>query len=43
MQKNSVSAMNVIEIMKENPNLKIKRNKKVNYRSYAGSDGHRGL
>jgi hypothetical protein len=37
-----MNGMNIAEFMREHPNMKIKRNKKVNYRSYAGSDSNRG-
>lgn len=40
--KSTISAMNIVEIMRDQPNIKVKRNKKVNYRSNGGSDG-RGL
>lgn len=35
----SMSAMNVIDLMKDQPNIKIKRNKKTNYRSNGSSHG----
>ena len=41
----AINGMNIVEFMKEHPNMKIRRNKKVNYRTFAssGSDGTRGL
>jgi hypothetical protein len=30
--------MKIADLMREHPNMRVKRNKKVNYRSYAGSD-----
>ena len=35
----SMSAMNVIDLIKDQPNIKIKRNKKTNYRSNGSSHG----
>lgn len=35
--------MNIAEMMRDHPNMKIKRNKKVTYRSYAGSDSNKAL
>ena len=38
---NAINGMSIVEFMREHPNMKIKRNKKANYRSFAssGSDG----
>ena len=38
----SMSGMNIVDLMKEQPNIKIKRNKKTNYRSN-GSSHNSGL